>query len=210
MSNFELFSVIGVEIEYMIVDRDTLDVRPMSDVILKALAGELVNEVALGNIAVSNELVMHVLELKNNGPKPPNAQIRDDFQEAIKRLQPLLLQHNLQLLPSGAHPWMNPERETKRWPHGNNAIYQQYDKIFNCKGHGWANLQSMHINLPFSTEAEFSYLYNSVRLLLPLLPALAASTPILEGQHHGLLDTRLDYYQKNQQRFRNRHVMAAK
>ncbi len=66
--------------------------------------------------------------------------IADQFQIAIIQIQPLLKQHNLQLLPTGAHPWMNPQTETKRWPHGNKTIYQQYDKIFNCQGHGWANL----------------------------------------------------------------------
>ncbi|MCC5792616.1 MAG: glutamate--cysteine ligase [Legionellaceae bacterium] len=200
MSDYPLFSVIGIEIEYMLVDRDTLAVAPRSDRVLEALAGKLVNEVALGNIAASNELVLHVLELKNNGPQLPQARIRDDFQQTIVAMQPLLAQHQLQLLPTGAHPWMNPVSDTQRWPHGNKAIYQQYDAIFNCQGHGWANLQSMHVNLPFATDDEFCHLHNRIRVLLPLLPALAASTPFLEGKATGLLDSRLDYYAKNQQR----------
>lgn len=69
MGNYSLFSVIGLEIEYMLADKTTLNVRPQSDTILQALAGgELTNEVALGHIAVSNELVMHVLELKTMAP----------------------------------------------------------------------------------------------------------------------------------------------
>ncbi len=200
MSDYSIFSVLGIEIEYMLVDRDTLDVQPKSDLLLNALAGELVNEVELGDIAISNELVMHVLELKNNGPKPPQAPIAEQFQRTIMQLQPLLQQHNLQLLPTGAHPWMNPLTETTRWPHGNRAIYNQYDTIFNCEGHGWSNLQSMHVNLPFANDAEFSQLHNTIRLLLPLLPALAASTPFLEGKPTGQLDSRLFFYGKNQQR----------
>ncbi|RMX00871.1 glutamate--cysteine ligase [Legionella jordanis] len=200
MSNYPIFSVLGIEIEYMLVDREHLNVQPLSDVILKALAGELTNEVALGDIAVSNELVMHVLELKNNGPKPPTAAIASQFQKAIRDLQPLLSEHNLQLMPTGAHPWMDPVQETKRWPHGNRDIYLQYDKIFNCQGHGWANLQSMHVNLPFANDEEFCRLHNSIRLLLPLLPALAASTPFLDGKKTGLKDSRLYFYDKNQQK----------
>lgn len=200
MSNYGLLSVIGIEIEYMLVDKDTLNVRPLSDVILQSLAGALVNEVALGSIAVSNELVMHVLEMKNNGPQIPTGALRNDFQKAISDLQPILDQQHLKLLPGGAHPWMNPMTETKRWPYGNKAIYQQYDNIFNCQGHGWANLQSMHVNLPFSNDEEFCYLHNGIRLLLPLIPALAASTPILEGCATGILDSRLQYYAHNQRR----------
>ncbi len=198
MSNYPIFSVLGLEIEYMLVDKDTLAIQPKSDLILKTLAGKQVNEVVLGDIAASNELVMHVLELKNNGPKPPHHPVANQFQQAILQLQPLLDQHHLQLLPTGAHPWMNPSLETTRWPHGDNSIYQQYNSIFNCQGHGWANLQSMHVNLPFANDDEFSQLHNTIRLLLPLLPALAASTPILDGVKTGRLDSRLDFYNNNQ------------
>lgn len=200
MSNYPIFSVIGIEIEYMLVDKDTLTVQPHSDSILNLLAGKQVNEVVLGDIAISNELVMHVIELKNNGPKSLDHPLALQFQETIQALQPVLEQYNLQLLPTGAHPWMNPLLETTRWPHGNNAIYEQYDAIFNCQGHGWSNLQSMHVNLPFANDEEFSQLHNTIRLLLPLLPALAASTPILESKPTGLLNSRLDFYAKNQQR----------
>ncbi|RUR15025.1 glutamate--cysteine ligase [Legionella septentrionalis] len=200
MSNYPLLSVLGIEIEYMLVNKTTLDVQPQSDLILKLLAGELTNETVLGEIAISNELVLHVLEFKNHGPKSPSPQVLAQFQQAILQIQPVLEQHNLQLLPTGAHPWMNPHQETRRWPHGNREIYQQYDEIFNCQGHGWSNLQSMHVNLPFANDDEFCQLHNSIRLLLPLLPALAASTPFLEGKKTGLLDSRLFFYGKNQQR----------
>ena len=200
MSKYSLFSVIGIEIEYMLVDKDTLAVQPKSDLILNLLAGKQVNEVVLGEIAASNELVMHVIELKNHGPKPPHHPVASQFQQTIMQIQPLLEQHNLQLLPTGAHPWMNALTETKRWPHGDDSIYQQFDTIFNCQGHGWANLQSMHVNLPFANDDEFCQLHNTIRLLLPLLPALAASTPFLDGKRTGLLDSRLDFYGKNQQR----------
>ena len=200
MSNYPIYSVLGIEIEYMLVDKDTLDIRPVSDVLLKQLAGKLVNEINIGEVGISNELVLHVLELKNNGPKLPSHPTAEQFQQTILQLQPLLEELHLKLLPTGAHPWMNPLTETKRWPHGNKSIYQQFDAIFNCEGHGWSNLQSMHINLPFANDDEFCTLHNAIRLLLPLLPALAASTPILDGKKTGFLDSRLDYYGKNQQR----------
>lgn len=200
MSNYSLFSVIGLEIEYMLVNKLSLSVQPKSDIILKQLAGELVNEVNLGDIAVSNELVLHVLELKNNTPRPLSEPLVDYFQKTIETLDPILTANDLQLLPTGAHPWMNPLQETKRWPYGNNEIYQQFDKIFDCKGHGWSNLQSMHVNLPFANDTEFNQLHNAIRLLLPLLPALAASTPFLEGRATGIKDSRLDFYGNNQRK----------
>lgn len=200
MDHYPLFSVLGIEIEAMLVDADTLDVRPVSDQLLTALAGHQTNDVELGDIALSNELVMHVLEFKNNGPRPPTDPIADHFQKAIDYLKPLLTEHHLKLLPTGAHPWMDPLTETQRWPHGDKSIYNQYDEIFNCEGHGWANLQSMHINLPFANDSEFALLHSSVRLLLPLLPGLAASTPIIDRRLTGYQDTRLLFYGENQQK----------
>lgn len=199
-SPYPLFSVLGLEIEYMLVDQETLDVRPLADVLLRHEGEGTIGERSLGDIAISNELVMHLIELKNNDPQPLTAPFTQQFQSALETLSPLLAQKNLMLLPTGAHPWMDPAKETVRWPYSNKAIYDQYDRIFNCEGHGWSNVQSMHINLPFANEEEFFRLHSAMRLILPLIPALAASSPFIEGRKTGFLDTRLDFYGRNQQK----------
>jgi gamma-glutamyl:cysteine ligase YbdK (ATP-grasp superfamily) len=86
------------------------------------------------------------------------------------------------------------------WAHDNNEVYRQFDRIFGCKGHGWSNLQSMHLNLPFGDDAEFGRLHAAIRLLLPILPALAASSPLVEGRATGILDNRLAFYRTNSAR----------
>jgi carboxylate-amine ligase len=93
---------------------------------------------------------------------------------------------------------MDPMNETKIWPHENNEVYAIYNKIFDCRGHGWSNLQSTHLNLPFYDDEEFAKLHAAIRLVLPILPALCASSPILDGKLTGLLDTRLKFYKTNQ------------
>jgi gamma-glutamyl:cysteine ligase YbdK (ATP-grasp superfamily) len=52
----------------------------------------------------------------------------------------------------------------------------------------------MHLNLPFADDGEFARLHAAARLLLPILPALAASSPIADGAPSGLLDTRMEGY----------------
>ena len=59
--NLGLFQGFGVELEYMIVARDTLAVLPVTDLILQEAAGELADEVERGMLAWSNELVLHVI-----------------------------------------------------------------------------------------------------------------------------------------------------
>jgi gamma-glutamyl:cysteine ligase YbdK (ATP-grasp superfamily) len=83
------------------------------------------------------------------------------------------------------------------WPHDNREVYAAFDRIFSCRGHGWANLQSMHINLPFAGDAEFGRLHAAIRFLMPLMPALTASTPVVDGRVTGVADNRLASYRDN-------------
>ena len=87
--------------------------------------------------------------------------------------------------------------QLKVWPHDNNEVYEAFNRIFSCQGHGWSNLQSMHINLPFANDDEFGRLHAAIRLVLPLIHGLAASSPLVEGRLTGTLDNRLDAYRTN-------------
>ncbi|SMD37346.1 carboxylate-amine ligase [Reichenbachiella faecimaris] len=197
-TRMHLFQRYGIELEYMIVDIDTLAIRPITDDLIKSVLGEYSNEVDRGLVTWSNELVLHVLELKCSKPEADLVALTEGFKENIKDINQKLLAYNAKLMPSAAHPLMNPEKETFLWPHDNNEIYDIYNRIFNCKGHGWSNLQSTHLNLPFYDDEEFARLHAAIRLILPILPGIAASSPILDGQPTGYLDKRLDYYQSNQ------------
>lgn len=199
-SPLHLFEAIGIELEYMIVDQGSLDVRPIADQLLAAAAGQPVMSVERGPIAWSNELALHVIELKTNGPTADLAAAAVSFQSNVLDMNETLASWGARLLPTAMHPWMDPHRELRLWPHDDDVIYKTFDRIFDCRGHGWANLQSMHINLPFSGDAEFGRLHAAIRLLLPLLPALAASSPFEEGRRTGFADTRLVHYGNNARR----------
>jgi glutamate---cysteine ligase / carboxylate-amine ligase len=197
-----LFSAIGIELEYMIVDRRDLRVRPMCDVLLAEESGEPeACEVERGPIAWSNELIAHVVELKTNGPVPDVAtDVAEAFLADVRHIDARLREHGAALLPGAMHPTMDPAREAVLWPHEGRPIYAAYDRIFGCSGHGWSNLQSCHLNLPFAGDDEFGRLHLAVRAVLPLLPALAASSPVVEGRLTPSLDHRLAVYATNQRR----------
>jgi len=197
--SLSLFAGFGVELEYMLVDEATLDVLPVADQVLRAAAGseEWVADVDRDEIDWSNELVLHVLEIKTHAPEPDLAPLPERFQKAIQEAENLAARYGARLLPTAMHPWMEPQRETRLWPHEASPIYEAFNRIFDCSGHGWSNLQSAHLNLPFADDEEFGRLHTAIRLALPLLPALAASSPFVEGRFTGLLDNRLEYYRKN-------------
>ncbi|MCA9125811.1 MAG: hypothetical protein KDB22_01955 [Planctomycetales bacterium] len=193
-SPLHLFGGYGIEMEYMLVDAQTLDVRPVADELLRNLAGETTGDFEKGRITWSNELALHVIELKSTKPSKSLLRLPGRFETAIDDLTPVLTSLGLKLLPTAVHPWMNAQSETKLWPHECAEIYNAYDKIFDCHSHGWSNVQSVHLNLPFCGDEEFARLHAAVRILLPLLPSLAASSPVLEGRYTGMLDSRMHLY----------------
>lgn len=198
MKQYRLFEGYGVELEYMLVNRDTLDIMSLSDELLRDVLGSYGSDYENGIVTWSNELVMHVIELKSTKPEADFTALEAGFVLNITKINELLKKRNAMLMPAAAHPFMDPMTETRLWPHDNNEVYSIYNKIFDCRGHGWSNLQSTHLNLPFNGEEDFGKLHAAIRVILPLLPALCASSPILRGKATGQLDTRLIYYRDNQ------------
>jgi glutamate---cysteine ligase / carboxylate-amine ligase len=186
------FEAYGIELEYAIVDRDTLDVAPLASTLLEAMPVR--KEIGSVCVGWSNEIVSHVAELKNVEPVADLAWLPRVFADEVRAANAVLASVDARLLPGGMHPWMDPAREAVLWTHSDAGIYRAYDRIFDCRRHGWANVQSMHINLPFADDAQFERLHAAVRLVLPLVPALAASSPIVDGRITPERDHRLAVY----------------
>src|SRR3954464_3877771 len=99
--SFHLFQAYGVELEYMVVDRATLAVRPIVDRLLERAAGlpgasieeggdEHPGEVAVGDLSWSNELALHVVELKGAQPAPRLEGLASRFALHVKAINELL------------------------------------------------------------------------------------------------------------------------
>ena len=195
-----LLEGFGIEIEYMIVGKDTLDILPVSDEVIRSASGRYSNDYDGGKMGWSNEFVLHVMELKNMEPVPSFKGLAGAFHREIRRINTILRPLGGLLMPAAMHPWMDPRKETKLWPHRYRKVYEKYDRIFNCRRHGWANLQSIHLNIAFNGDEELGRLHAAVRLVLPVIPALAASSPVAGGKVTGLHDTRLHHYASNQRK----------
>jgi len=194
---FGLFSRYGIEIEYMIVDRVSLRVLPIADWLIRAASGTFDTEVVRGALAWSNELAAHLIEVKTSRPEKSLSGLDAAFRESIHAANAFLERRGARLLGAGMHPFMDPRVETRLWPHGNHDIYETFDRLFDCRRHGWANLQSAHLNLPFANDEEFGRLHAAIRMVLPIIPALAASSPMVEGRFSGWADMRLETYRSN-------------
>lgn len=196
MKTLHLFEAFGVEVEYMIVDKTTLMPLPVASEIIHEEMGDYVCAVDRGKMSWSNEFVMHVVEIQAARPEPLPGTDQKIHTE-VTYINQLLEKHHAMLMPSGIHPFLNPKTDARLWPYENHHIYETFDRIFDCRRHGWVNLQSCQINLPFCGDVEFEKLHAAIRFLMPILPALAASTPIAEGQFTGHADFRLESYRTN-------------
>lgn len=196
--SYRLFEVYGIELEYMLVKNSNLKITPIVDRLMILKNGSITSEISNGPIEWSNELVAHVVELKTNGPTKDLENLDELFHSNIKEINRLLSPENASMMPTASHPLMDPEKEMKLWEHHYSDIYALYNKIFDCIGHGWSNVQSMHLNLPFYGDEEFERLHAAIRILLPIIPALSSSSPIFEGKKTGFLDSRMEVYKTNQ------------
>lgn len=196
---YRLFEVIGIELEYPVVDGE-LRAQRLVEPLFRRLAGRQVSEVEHGGAAFSNELASHVFEIK---ALHPERSLRTTERHLVRGLRAALRvlkrDFGARLLPTAMHPFFDPA-EGELWPRAGRPIYETYARIFPVFNHGWMNVQSCHINLPFGTEQETVLLHNAIACLLPYLPALAASSPVYEGRVGPNVCNRLAFYKSNQKR----------
>jgi gamma-glutamyl:cysteine ligase YbdK (ATP-grasp superfamily) len=193
-----LFEVTGLELEYPVVDAE-LRPRCLVEEAFRRLHGRPTSDVELDRFGFSNELAAHVFELKTPRPAASLVAAEADLVAGVRRFSEVLAELGAHLLPTGMHPFMRPA-DTRLWRRSGGAIYRAYDRVFGIGGHGWLNVQSCHVNLPFGTEEETVRLHNAIVMALPYLPALAASSPIFEGRLGPDVDNRLAFYRSNQAR----------
>ena len=197
---YDLFEVVGLELEYPIVGPD-LEVLHRVEDAFRLIRGRPTSDVEHGGAGFSNELADHVFELKTLVPERRLLRAEAVLAEGVAFFNRQLAEHwGARLLPTGMHPFMRPE-EGRLWRRSGGAVYATYDRVFGIHGHGWINVQSCHVNLPFGRgDDDAVRLHNAICCLLPYLPALTASSPVYEGRLGPAVDNRLAFYRRNQAR----------
>ena len=198
-THYRPFEVAGMELEYPVVDRD-LNVASLVEPAFRLLAGRGTSDVELGAVGFSNEIADHVFEVKTTAPVRSLATAEEVLAEGIQRFSAVLRsEFDARLMPTGMHPWMDP-RKGKLWTRSGGRIYGTYERLFDVRSHGWMNVHAMHLNLPMGREGEAVAMHTAAALLVPYLPALAASSPMFDGELQPEADGRLAWILKHQAR----------
>jgi hypothetical protein len=186
---------IGTEHEYSIND-NRFNPLPVSDKIIKSLCGRVESEILFGDVKLSKELQKTVLEIIPRTPSHTLAALEGQLIQGIRKFYHVFRDRYV-LLGLGMHPLLTLDR-TAVWDHDEREYYEVYDRLFNIYQHGWLNIQSLQINLSYSSEKQVVMIHNRLRSLLPYLIAVTASSPMVEGGLTGIADNRLRYYRDNQ------------
>lgn len=141
---------------------------------------------------------LHVMEIKANQPFQSPAEFEETMHNAVQTLNGIVGKHGAYLLGTGMHPLLQLS-DTGVWPHHHRRIYQEYGKIFSLNRHGWLNIQSFHLNLPYQTDKDAAQIHNQLANLCTYLPAVTAASPLFEGKEGPDVDNRLQFYRQNQQ-----------
>ena len=170
---FHLFEKYGIELEYMIVDRDTLRVLPSSDFVMEKACGKITDELPRGEISWSNELVLHVISTRQLTRFPP-LKTSGSFPKSISDTNQILERSTA---PSSGpmHPFMDPLQRCISGPMPVMRFTRPLTGYSHVKGMDGLT-RNMHINLSFAGDEEFGRLHAAIRMVLPIIPALSASS----------------------------------
>jgi len=195
-STYKPLEVLGPEHEFSLVNQE-LKVLPISDKIIKDFCGKIINFIKLPSFTFGKEMQLHVMEVKANCPFKSPVQFEETMQNGVSTLSQIVNKQGALLLGTGMHPLLNLE-DSAIWPHYHRKIYQEYAEIFNLNQHGWLNIQSFHLNVPYRKEADGIQTHNLLANLCAYLPAITASSPIYESKAGPDIDNRLRFYKINQ------------
>jgi len=192
-SRYATLQAIGPEHEFSIID-DGLRPLPISDKVLRQLHGRIVNNVSIGKVKLGKELQSHVLEFRPMLPFESMKVFEETMCEAVLRTWNFLENtFNAKMMGLGMHPFLKLQ-EASVWSHKDKRIYDALNRLFNLRQHGWLNIQSFQMNLSYQNERDAVKMHNSLRVILPCLVAISASSPIYESKVGEFLDNRLFFY----------------
>jgi glutamate---cysteine ligase / carboxylate-amine ligase len=177
---------VGLEEEFAILDPDTLDLVPAFERLRDAAqSDEVLSE------SVCGELISSEIEIVSG----VGADLHDAFtrqRERRRRLFALARAQGVALGATGTHPWA----DYRRQPIIDTEHYRRVEE--GLKYVAWRNNTfSMHIHVGVRDIDRAVRICDRLRPVLPLLLAISASSPYLDGQDTGLHSARTQSFTKS-------------
>ncbi len=174
---------VGVEEEYLIVDRETRDLvqRPpkeMWDALGEVLGPQVTHEYLKAQVEVGTKVSKNIREARHD-----LAGLRRDLSKVVG-------EYGAAIIASSTHPFAN-------WQHQETTEDPRYMRLAADYQHVARQLVicGMHVHVGIEDPHVRMDLMNQVRYMLPHLLALSTSSPFWDGVNTGLLAYRLVIFQ---------------
>jgi len=188
---------VGTEHEYSINDANFKPL-PICDQLIKTLTGGFYVEALYGGIALGKELQKHVIEMRTLGPHRDLSILEKEMIGGMQSVY-TAFEGKYKFLGLGMHPLLLLD-ETTFWDHEEKEFFDEFNRVFGIRKHGWLNIQALQINFPYMSEPDFVKKFNRIRSLIPYLVAITAASPFVEGERTGSVDNRVLHYKENQKK----------
>ncbi|WP_425070887.1 carboxylate-amine ligase [Sagittula sp. S175] len=172
---------IGIEEEYLLVDRDSCALVEAPEGLLSALTDELGSQ-------VSPEFLQCQVEI---GTKPCRtvAEARDDLKRLRAAVSKQAAKHNLSPIAASCHPLA----DWKAQHHTDKDRYNQLDRDLGSVVRRML-ICGMHVHVGLPDDATRADLMRQASYFLPHLLALSTSSPFWQGEDTGLASYRISIF----------------
>ena len=181
MSADEPALTIGVEEEYLLVDRDTMNLAEAPDAMMEACVADLEGR-------VSPEFLRCQIEV-GTGVCETVADAREELRHLRATVSRRAAEHGLAPIAVGCHPFGD-------WKEQHHTPKERYDTLRRQMG-GVARrmlICGMHVHVGIEDEATRIDLMPQLSYFLPHLLALSASSPFWQGEDTGLASYRVSVF----------------
>jgi glutamate---cysteine ligase / carboxylate-amine ligase len=177
---------VGLEEEFALLDSSSLDLVPRFEVVRDAAVADPV----LAD-SVAGELISSEIEIRS-GRCPDLGAAFAAQRERRRRLFALAADHDVALGATGTHPWADyRDQHIIDTEH-----YQRVEE--GLKYVAWRNNTfSMHVHIGVQGADRAVLVCDRLRPVLPLLLAISANSPFLDGRNSGLHSARTQIFTKS-------------
>jgi carboxylate-amine ligase len=172
---------MGIEEEYLLVDRDSLRLSEAPSALMDACAAELEHQVSPEFLQCQIEVGTRVCQTI--------AEARDDLRRLRSTVARHAADHNLAPIAVSCHPFAD-------WKEQHHTAKDRYDALKQALG-GVARrmlICGMHVHVGIDDKSLRTDLMPQLSYFLPHLLALSASSPFWQGEDTGLASYRLTVF----------------
>lgn len=172
---------LGIEEEYLLVDRDSLDLAEAPEALMRACAADLEDQVGPEFLQCQIEIGTRVCH--------SIAEAREDLRRLRGVVAKRAAEHNLAPLAVSCHPFAD-------WKAQHHTRKDRYDDLHDALG-GVARrmlICGMHVHVGVEDPAQRIDLMPQLSYFLPHLLALSTSSPYWQGEDTGLASYRISVF----------------